>query len=92
MSNRHKERFTIKFKKRKGHFWKAEEQPYKNCEFSAGIVTGLEPDTIYMRIDGDNRKPITIVLRPDEALAIQYVLAGAIWSKQIQELKKKTKK
>lgn len=88
MSNRHKKHFKIKFNGRTGHFWQACKQAYSNCEFTAGLIKGLEPDTIYMRIDGDGRKPSTIFLRPDEATAILYVLSGALWSSNIMTRRK----
>lgn len=86
MSNRKKNQFTIKVNDLKGHFWRAEVHPYENKEFSAGIVKGLEPDTVYLRIDRDDGKPTTIMLRPDEALAVLHVLSGALWSKLILEV------
>lgn len=83
MSNRHKQEFTIKFGNRIGKFWRAVFQPYQDCEISAGLIKGLEPDTIYLRFDRSNNKPTTFFLRPDEALAIIHVLSGALWSNSI---------
>lgn len=83
MGNRQKERFTIKSSGRKGKFWRATIQEYQNCEISAGLVKGLEPDTVYLRFDKDETKPTTIFLRPDEALAIIHALGGALWSQSI---------
>ena len=67
-------------------------QPYQNCEISAGLVNGAGPDTIYLRFDRDNDKPTTFFMRPDEALAVCYVLAGAMWSDEIKRLVKKNMK
>ena len=62
-------------------------QPYKNCVFSAGFVEGHPVDTLYVRLarDGDG-EPTTILLRPDEAQAICWVLNGALWSDQMRRL------
>ena len=89
MGNRNKTRFTIRINGRKGKFWRAVKQPYQNCEISAGLVTGLDPDTIYLRFDRDGEKPTTFVLRPDEALAVIHALSGALWSESIFEAEKK---
>ena len=83
MSNRGKTRFTIKHNGRRGKFWRAAVQEYQNCEISAGLIAGLEPDTVYLRFDKDVEKPTTILLRPDEALAVLYVLSGALWSQSM---------
>lgn len=88
MGNRNKKRFTIHVNGRKGRFWRAAKQPYQNCEISAGVIDGLEPDTIYLRFDRDGDKPTTFMLRPDEALAVINVLSGALWSKAIFDLGK----
>ena len=85
MSNRKKSRFTINVAGRIGKFWRAVVQPYKNCEISAGLIEGLEPDTIYLRFDRDDEKPTTIIIRPDEAQAAIYVLSGALWSMMMFE-------
>ena len=59
--------------------WRATHQEYKDCDFSAGLVEGIEPDVLYLRIEGKG-EPLTIFLRPDEMLAVQYSIAGALWS------------
>ena len=86
MSNRNKVHFTIKHNGRKGKFWRAAVQEYQNCEISAGLIWGLQPDTVYLRFDKDGEKPTTILLRPDEVLAVLHVLSGALWSKEIKEM------
>ena len=83
MSNRNKVKFDIRVNGRKGKFWRAVVQEYMNCEFSAGLIKGLEPDTIYLRLDKDGLQPTTIILRPDEAMAIIHVLSGALWSNEM---------
>jgi len=73
---------------RVAHCWQAIEQPYSNCTFSAGLVTGIEPDVIYLKLHKQDDKPTEptyFFLRPDEALAVQWVLAGALWSHSILE-------
>ena len=86
MSNRKKVNFTIEADGRKGKFWRAAVQPYQNCEISAGLIEGLEPDTVYLRFDKDKIKPTTMFLRPDEALAVIYTLSGALWSQKMKEI------
>ena len=91
MSNRGKSKFTIRLKNgKKARLRRMVIQPYQNCEISAGLVNGAGPDTIYLRFDRDNDKPTTFFMRPDEALAVCYVLAGAMWSDEIKRLVKKT--
>jgi len=60
-------------------------QPYTNASFSAGLVVGAEPDTVYLRHDKDGEEPLIILLRPDELQAIQWVCAGALWSLEMAE-------
>ena len=64
---------------------KVVEQPYKDASFRAGLVQGHEVDTIYFEIDRDERPQLTMLLRSDEALALIWVLSGALWSEQIQD-------
>lgn len=54
-------------------------QPYTDCVFSAGFVDGHPVDTVYLRIERGG-EPWTLLLRPDEAQAICWVLNGALWS------------
>ena len=85
--NRGKENFEIIYNGRAGllgQCWRVMMQEYDNCEISAGIVSGLEPDVIYLRFDKD--ESTTILLRKDEALAIVYVLSGTLWSSEIDKL------
>jgi len=92
MSNRHKKRFKIRYNNKIGKFRRVLVQSYQNCEISAGIIEGLEPDTIYLRFDRDNNKPTTFFLRPDESLAIIHVLSGALWSNSLLSKKEKKSK
>lgn len=55
-------------------------QPYTNASFSAGLVEGAGPDTVYFRQDKDDEEPLIILLRPDEMQAIVWVCSGALWS------------
>lgn len=69
---------------RVGHLWRACSQEYSNCEFSAGLVKGLEPDVFYLRLEREgNDDPLTILLRPDELMAILWVGNGALWSSEM---------
>jgi len=61
-------------------------QPYANCRFSAGVVSGIPPDTIYLCLGRDGEDPTTFFFRPDEALAILHVLSGALWSNAMSEM------
>jgi len=65
------------------HCWQALEQPYEDCTFSAGLVTGIEPDTLYLRIQRDGEEPTMLFLRPDEVLALIWVTSGALWSAEM---------
>jgi hypothetical protein len=60
-------------------------QEYKGngCTISAGFVEGDNKppvDVIYLRLQKDSVKPTTLLLRPDEAGAINWVLSGVVWS------------
>ena len=70
---------------RVAHCWQALEQPYQDCAFSAGLVTGIEPDTAYLRMEKDGEQPTTLFLRPDEVLALIWVASGALWSRDMME-------
>jgi hypothetical protein len=67
------------------HCWKAQSQPYLDCEFSAGLVEGVDPDVLYLRLDREKGEPLTLFLRPDELQAIIWVATGALWSLEIQK-------
>ena len=60
-------------------------QPYTNARFSAGLVEGAEPDTVYFRQDHDGEEPLIILLRPDEMQAIVWVCGGTLWSHEMSE-------
>jgi len=60
--------------------WEAQRQPYTNCVLSAGLVNGIEPDTVYLRMDKENEEPLTLFLRPDEMQALAWLLNGTLWS------------
>ncbi len=68
---------------RVAHCWQVQAQPYQDCTFSAGLVEGLEPDTIYFRFERSGEEPYMFFLRPDEALAIAWLLNGALWSQSV---------
>jgi hypothetical protein len=65
--------------------WQAEHQEYSDCTFSAGLVSGLGVDTLYFRLKHhtDPDRFVMLFLRPDEMLAMQYVIAGALWSERM---------
>lgn len=81
--------FTVYFDDGKvAHCEETATQPYLDCEFGAGRAFDVEPDTIYLRLsrtrldrsgDPDEEHQFWF-LRPDEAAALQWVLAGAMWS------------
>lgn len=60
-------------------------QPYINCYIEAGS-TSHPIDTIFLRFNRDNDDPTTYFLRPDEAIAISWVLNGAVWSTLLEEV------
>lgn len=56
-------------------------QPYRNCYFAAGSVEGHPHDTLYLRLSRDGEpEQTTLLLRPDEAMAVCWVLSGALWA------------
>ena len=63
---------------------KVAEQPYSNAIFRAGLVEGHEIDTVYFEIERDHAPELTMLLRSDEALALVWVLTGALWSEQMK--------
>ena len=65
------------------HCWQATSQPYQDCIISAGLVEGAGVDTVYLRFARDGEEPTTLLLRPDELLAVLYVGAGALWSAEL---------
>jgi hypothetical protein len=65
---------------RVAHCWRATQQEYADCTFSAGLVDGIDPDTFYLCLQRSDDGPMMIFMRPDEAAAILYVLTGAAWS------------
>ena len=64
---------------------KVAEQPYEDASFRAGLVKGHEVDTIYFEVDRKGKPQFTMLLRADEALALLWVLSGALWSERIQD-------
>lgn len=60
--------------------WQAQSQPYMNCTLSAGLVRGIEPDTLYLRLEREGEEPTTLFFRSDEMLAVVWVASGALWS------------
>ena len=62
------------------------KQPYADFSVSAGLVEGHEVDTIYLKMD-HKEKPVTLLLREDEALAIVWCLTGAVWCCSVQDHK-----
>jgi hypothetical protein len=67
--------------------WQAVSQPYQNCIFSAGLVEGIPPDTLYFMVKRDDQaEPYMLFLRPDEMQAITWVCNGALWSQQMINL------
>lgn len=60
-----------------------QEYAGNNCKFSAGFVTGDNKpgeDTIYLCLEKDDREPTTLLLRPDEAQSLAWLLTGVVWS------------
>jgi len=70
------------------HCWQALSQPYNDAEFSAGLVEGIEPDVVYLRVEKDGLEPWTIFLRRDEMQAIAWICSGALWALEMQDREK----
>lgn len=66
------------------HLQEIASQPYDNCTLSAGLVTGIEPDTIYLMLERE--EDYTIYLREDEAISVIWLLSSALWSASIAQL------
>lgn len=64
-------------------FEQVAEQAYDDCVFRAGLVEGHKVDTLYLGIEGEGRPDLTLLLRTDEALALIWVLSGALWSEEL---------
>jgi len=58
-----------------------------NCVFSAGFVENApaKVDTIYLKLVKDGEMPTIILLRPDEAAVIAWVMSGVLYSKLIMD-------
>jgi hypothetical protein len=59
-------------------------QPYSDTVFSAGLVEGHAVDTIYLKLAREVEEPTVILFRRDEALAVLWVLSGALWSEGME--------
>ena len=59
-----------------------------NCKISAGFVHGDDKpivDTIYLRLEKDAVEPTILLLRPDEAQIIAWLMSGVVWSHLMNE-------
>jgi hypothetical protein len=76
------------------HCWQALIQEYSPGGFSAGVVDGIPPDTLYLKVHEkeEGGEPTYLFLRPDEAQAIIWVLSGALWSTQMFDLDQKERR
>lgn len=64
-----------------------QEYAGNGCKFSAGHVEGHPIDTIYLRLEKEGVEPTLILLRPDEAVSLAWLLNGAVWSKLMEDVK-----
>lgn len=56
-------------------------QPYQDCVFSAGFVSGHPVDTVYLRWTRDDGSDAGgLLLRPDELAAIAWCCTGVLFS------------
>jgi hypothetical protein len=55
-------------------------QGYSNCVFSAGSVEGHPVDTLYLMLERNGNIDTFLMLRPDEAAAIGWLMTGVLWS------------
>ena len=60
-------------------------QAYDNCYFEAGLVEGHPYDSLYVKLKRDNEETV-ILFRPDEMLALIWVMSGALWSQKIADV------
>lgn len=63
-------------------------QPYggNDCVFSAGLCDGHPIDSMYIRLERGTEEPIMILFRPDEMMALGWLINGALWSWQMREM------
>ena len=64
------------------------EQPYEGACFRAGRVEGHDVDEMYFELEREGKPQLTVLLRDDEALALIWVMSGAVWSGMIGEKEK----
>lgn len=69
---------------RVAHLWRADRQEYQNATFDSGLVDGLPPEDIYLRLERDGTEHYFFFER-DEAQSIAWLLNGALWSLMMQE-------
>jgi len=65
-----------------------QEYQGNNCIISAGFVEGKNKppvDTIYLKLEKDGVDPTVLLLRPDEAATINWVMSGVLWSQLMDE-------
>jgi hypothetical protein len=59
-------------------------QSYTNMTLSVGMVTGHPVDTIYLRVEC--QKDWMLLLRPDEAMSLVWLLSGVCWSEAMSKM------
>ena len=72
---------------RVAHCRQAFSQEYENCIWSAGLVKGIDPDTLYLRLEdkpSTKKSFMTLFLTPGEMLAILWVCSGAMWAAEME--------
>jgi len=69
---------------RMAHCEQVISQPYADAGFSAGLVEGIEPDTLYLQMEKAD-KCWTMFFRPDELQALIWIASGALWSQMMKE-------
>jgi hypothetical protein len=57
-----------------------QEYVENQCVFSAGFVEGHPVDTVYLKLEKGEEPPTTMLLRPDEAAYLAWLLNGVLWS------------
>lgn len=62
------------------HCIQVSSQGYLDCEFSAGLVEGIPPEAIYVRLQRHGAEPSYWFMRRDEIEAMIHVMSGALWS------------
>jgi len=71
---------------RVAHCIQVASQSYSDCEFSAGLVEGVPPEAVYIKLQRHGAEPSYWFMMRDEFEAMIHVMSGALWSLSLKEL------